>query len=254
VSPVNSIDLSIIIPALDEAQRLPKTLASLVNWLEAQALRWEVIVCDDGSTDGTLEALASIGEIAPGGEVRSIRSAQNRGKGHAVRSGMLAARGAIRVMCDADNSMPASELTHLLLPIRAGTASVAIGSRYLNGGHSQGQPRWRRAWSRACNIVNQALLVPGIADTHCGYKAFTARAAEEIFGRATIDGWAFDLEVLALAPKLGHRVLEVSVEWKDDVRSRVRPWRDLSRTVTEAARIRCNLDRGRYQLGSGDRR
>ena len=251
MSAVKSVDLSIIIPALDEAQRLPKTLASLVKWLEAQPLRWEVIVCDDGSTDGTL---ASIEALAQGREVRSIRWEENRGKGHAVRAGMLAARGAIRIMCDADNSMPASELARLLLPIRSRTASVAIGSRYLNGGHSQGQPRWRRAWSRACNVVNQALLVPGIADTHCGYKAFTARAAEEIFGRATIDGWAFDLEVLALAPKLGHRVVEVSVEWKDDVRSRVRPWRDLSRTVTEAARIRCNLGRGRYHLGSGDQR
>jgi dolichyl-phosphate beta-glucosyltransferase len=252
VSAVKAVDLSIIIPAFDEAQRLPKTLACLIAWLEAQPkpFSWEVLVCDDGSTDGTLSSIATLSRRRA---IRTIRSETNRGKGYAVRAGMLAARGAIRVMCDADNSMPVSELTHLLLPIRTRETSIAIGSRYLNGGHSQGQPRWRRAWSRACNVVNQALLVPGIADTHCGYKAFTARAAEEIFGRATIDGWAFDLEVLALAPKLGHRVLEVSVEWKDDVRSRVRPWRDLRRTVTEAWRIRSNLDCGRYQLPASPR-
>ncbi|MBS2024212.1 MAG: glycosyltransferase [Deltaproteobacteria bacterium] len=231
-----------MIPAFDEAARLPKTLLDLSTFLAGQRRTWEIVVSDDGSTDGTLEAARRLDV-----PLETVRSEQNRGKGHAVRLGMLAARGAIRVMCDADGSMPASELPALLAPLERGAAQVAIGSRYVQGRAAHGQPAWRRAWSRLVHAVIEQTLVSGIADTQCGYKAFTARAAEDIFSRATVDGWAFDLEVLAMAPRLGHRVAEVGVQWRDVGCSRVRALRDLQAVIGEAFAIRNNLALGRYR-------
>jgi glycosyltransferase involved in cell wall biosynthesis len=167
--------------------------------------------------------------------VRVVRAAQNRGKGHAVRAGMLAARGAVRVMCDADASMPASELPRLVDPVMAGEADVVIGSRYLGGGHSEGQSLRRRAWSRLAHRATRS-LVTDVRDLHCGYKAFRADAASDVFGRATLDRWGFDLEVLALAQDRGHRVLEVPIAWQDDGRSRVRA-RDFPQTALEVLRL-----------------
>jgi glycosyltransferase involved in cell wall biosynthesis len=242
---VSPIDLSIVIPALDEAARLPATLADLARFLCSQPLRWELVLSDDGSTDGTAAAVRGLPPDVP---ARVVRSIVNRGKGHAVRAGMLAARGRVRVMCDADGSMPAAELPKLIEPLERGRGEVAIGSRYLDGCGATGQPAWRRAWSRAVNALVCRKLVPGICDTQCGYKAFTDAAARQVFGRAVIDGWAFDLEVLALAQRLGQRVLEVAIDWKDDRRSRVRGLRDLPCVTGDALRIRSNLARGAYRL------
>lgn len=232
----DSLDVSVVIPAFNEAERLPATLGQLVDFLEARRSpwSWEIVVSDDGSTDGTVEACA-------GPRVRVVRSARNRGKGHAVRLGMLAARGGVRVMCDADGSMPASELPHLVEPASRGEADVVIGSRYLGGGRSQGQSRVRRAWSRLAHGATQS-LVPGVFDLHCGYKAFRAAAADDVFARATLDRWGFDLEVLALAQRRGHRILEVPIAWKDDGRSRVRA-RDFPETVLEVVRLWARLHR-----------
>ena len=163
---------------------------------------------------------------------------------------MLAARGAVRVMCDADGSMPATELPKLLAPIHRGEATIAIGSRYVDGAAQHTQPLWRRAWSRLCNKVIRAALVPGVRDTQCGFKAFSAAAAQDLFSRATIDGWAFDLEVLAIAKRTDHVVAEVGVVWQDDARSKVNPLKDLWKVIREAVAIKRNLNRNAYgQLG-----
>lgn len=234
-----AIDLSIVIPAFNEADRLPPTLTRLLAFLGRTPYRWEIVVSDDGSTDATAERCRACALPA---ELRLVRAVQNLGKGHAVRSGMLAARGAIRVMYDADDSMSPAELPKLIEPVARGETHVAIGSRYLDGGHSEGQPLWRRAWSRFANLVMQMALVPGVRDMHCGYKAFSAEAATDVFGRATVNRWGFDLEVLALAKRLGHPVREVSIAWKDAGRSRVR-LRDLPQTLMEVALIRVRLER-----------
>jgi glycosyltransferase involved in cell wall biosynthesis len=240
-------ELSIVIPAFNEASRLPRTIEDLKRLLSTRAMRAELVVSDDGSTDGTEACVRACSQRqAAGLAVTVLRSATNRGKGHAVRLGMLSARGLIRVMCDADGSMPATELPKLIEPVRRGAAQLVIGSRYLDGRRPKGQPSWRHAWSRLGHTVVQRTLVPSIQDTQCGYKAFTAAAARDIFSRATIDGWAFDLEVLALAQRLGHRVLEVSVDWTHDSRSRVRALRDLGRVLNDTLRIRSNLARGVY--------
>ncbi|HVK73470.1 MAG TPA: dolichyl-phosphate beta-glucosyltransferase [Kofleriaceae bacterium] len=239
------LDLSIVIPAYNEEQRITPTLAALDAFLAAHPWSYELVVVDDGSRDGTVALCQRLAaERMP--RLRVIATSPNRGKGHAVRAGMLAARGAVRVMCDADGSMPATELPKLLAPIADGRCAIAIGSRYARGASAHTQPLWRRAWSRLCNRVIQKTLVPGVRDTQCGFKAFTALAAHDLFARATIDGWAFDLEVLALAKRLGHEVAEVGVAWTDDRRSRVNPLKDLWKVVREAVTIKRNLRRGAY--------
>ncbi len=246
LSLVTAVDISIIVPAYNEALRITPTLERLAAFLGAQPTRWEIVVVDDGSSDDTVALCRRLAARLP--NLRVIATSPNRGKGHAVRVGMLDARGEIRVMCDADGSMPASELPRLLAPIARGTCAVAIGSRYAAGAAPVSQPAWRRIWSRLCNRVIQKTLVPGVRDTQCGFKAFTAEAAHDLFARATIDGWAFDLEVLALAKRLGHEVVEVGVEWTDDQRSRVNPLKDLWKVIREAITIKRNLRRGTYGL------
>jgi glycosyltransferase involved in cell wall biosynthesis len=241
------VDLSIVVPAYNEEHRLLPTLERLHRYLASQPLRYEIVVVDDGSRDGTCDLVERTIPSIPG--LRLVRQMPNRGKGAAVRTGMLAARGQIRVMCDADGSMPPEQLPGLLAPIVACKASIAIGSRYAPGAKTDvKQPRYRVLWSRLCNRVIQRSLVPGVKDTQCGFKAFTAEAARELFGVARIDGWAFDLEILALARRRGWAIAEVGVEWTDDRRSRVNPLVDMWKVVREALTIRRNLRRGVYEL------
>jgi glycosyltransferase involved in cell wall biosynthesis len=244
-----TLDLSIIVPAYNEEQRITPTLDSLSAFLATTGARYEIVVVDDGSKDGTVALCRKLAERIEG--LRVIANSPNRGKGHAVRTGMLAALGAVRVMCDADGSMPASELPKLLGPIVSGKADIAIGSRYVEGAAQHSQPLWRRGWSRLCNKVIRAALVPGVRDTQCGFKAFSAAAAEDLFARATINGWAFDLEVLAIAKRSGHEVAEVGVFWQDDARSKVNPLKDLWKVIREAITIKRNLNRNAYGLLAG---
>lgn len=244
VEPPAFADLSIVIPAYNEALRIVPTLESLHRFLATQALRTEILVVDDGSRDDTVAVVEALRDKIPG--LRVVRQVPNRGKGAAVRLGMLTARGQIRVMCDADGSMPAEEMTRLLDEIISHRAEIAIGSRYVGGKTAAKQPLYRRLWSRLCNQVIQRSLVPGISDTQCGFKAFTADAARELFGKSRIDGWAFDLEILALARRRGFAIAEVGVTWVDDGRSRVNPLKDMWKVVSEAWTIRRNLRSGVY--------
>jgi glycosyltransferase involved in cell wall biosynthesis len=239
------VDLSIVVPAYNEEHRILPTLARLHAYLSAQPLRYEIIVVDDGSTDRTIDVVTTASATTP--HLRLIRQAPNRGKGAAVRRGMLGARGQIRVMCDADGSMPPEQLPRLLAPIIACKAEISIGSRYAEGAKTDArQPFYRVLWSRLANRVIQRSLVPGVRDTQCGFKAFTAEAARDLFRYGRIDGWAFDLEILALARRRGYAIAEVGVEWTDDRRSRVNPLKDMWKVVREALLIRKNLRRGVY--------
>ena len=238
-------DLSIVIPAYNEEQRIQPTLEQLHRFLSGQPLSWEIVVVDDGSKDGTVALVERLAAEIP--HLRVIASTPNRGKGAVVRIGMLAAAGRIRIMCDADGSMPADELPKLIDPVLRGEVDVAIGSRYAPGSNvAATQPLYRRLWSRLCNKVVQRALVPGVLDTQCGFKAFDAASAEDLFGRAKIDGWAFDLEILALARRRCYGIAEVAVEWHDDERSKVSPIKDIWKVIREAVLIRRNLRRGVY--------
>jgi glycosyltransferase involved in cell wall biosynthesis len=241
-----TVQLSIVIPAFDEALRIRPTLERLHAHLAARPLSYEILVVDDGSRDETVAVVEAAAATIP--HLRVLRQPRNRGKGAAVRRGMLAARGRVRVMWDADGSMPVEELPRLLAPIAAGRVEIAIGSRYAPGARTAPQPFYRVAWSRLCNQVVQRSLVPRVLDTQCGFKAFTERAARDLFASATIDGWAFDLEILALARRRGLPIEEVGVAWQDDGRSRVSPLRDMVRVVRETLAIRRNFKRGLYDL------
>jgi len=239
------IDISIIVPAYNEEQRLPPTLERLHAFLSTQPMRYEILVVDDGSKDQTCKVVEEHAARIP--HLRLVRQLPNKGKGAAVRLGMLSAKGQIRVMCDADCSMPPEQLPRLLAPIIACEAQIAIGSRYAEGAKTDvKQPFYRVLWSRLANKVIQRSLVPGIRDTQCGFKAFTAETARDLFRRAKIDGWAFDLEILALARRRDYSIAEVGVEWKDDNRSRINPLKDMWKVIKEAIVIRRNLKSGVY--------
>jgi len=147
--------------------------------------------------------------------------------------------------------MSPDQLPRLLAPLIACTAEIAIGSRYAEGARTDvKQPLYRVLWSRLANLAIQRSLVPGVRDTQCGFKAFTAEAARALFELGRIDGWAFDLEILALARRAGYSIAEVGVEWTDDRRSRVNPLKDMWKVVREAMTIRKNLRRGVYRRGT----
>ena len=243
--PARFVDLSIVIPAYNEEHRITPTLERISRYLESQPLRYEILVVDDGSVDNTTQVVSLKMATIP--HLHLVRQMPNRGKGAAVRLGMLTARGQIRVMCDADGSMPPEQLPNLLAPIINCKSEIAIGSRYVEGARTDVyQPFYRRWWSRLANKLIQRSLVPGVEDTQCGFKAFTADAARDLFKRATIDGWAFDLEILAVARREGYGITEVGVEWSDDGRSRVNPLKDMWKVVREAMTIRKNLRNGVY--------
>jgi dolichyl-phosphate beta-glucosyltransferase len=214
------MELSLIIPAFNEAQRIGPTLQRVHQFLAARPASFEIIVVDDGSTDDTVALVTALAGDLPG--LRVLCSPVNRGKGYAVRLGMRATTGRIRLFSDADGSTPIEELDPLLQALAAG-ADIAIGSRYLAASRvTRPQPWFRRVWSRLVNRVVQRVLLPGVADTHCGFKAFTAAAAAHTFAACTVDGWSFDLEVLARARAQGLRIQEVPVHWENDERSKAR--------------------------------
>ena len=210
--------VSVVIPAFNEAVRLPPYLREVVEFLEAQGEPWEVIVVDDGSTDGTAEAVRDVAERHP--SVRLLPLGRNRGKGAAVRAGMLAARGARRLFTDADGATPIAELKRLEAAL--GTGDIAIGSRALSAPAVAVRTRWHRvAAGRVFNWLVARLGLRGIADSQCGFKLFTAAAAEKLFTALETSGFAFDVELLLRAQRAGCRVVEVAVNWADQKGSKV---------------------------------
>ena len=195
----------------------------------------EVILVDDGSTDGTADLAAAAG-------MKVIRR-PHRGKGAAVRAGMLAANGMYRMIADADWSMCPEQALLMLPPVLHGY-DVAIASRELPDSQRSGEPAWRHWIGRTYNQLVQQVVLPGILDTQCGFKVFRAEAARAIFSRTHEDGWAFDVEVLAIAREYGLRVVEVPIDWHHDRNSRVRPLRDAPSMFAALFRIRARLMMG----------
>lgn len=234
--------LSVVIPAYNEAARIRRTLQAVRDYVRGRALACELIVVDDGSEDETTAVVQST-DVEPA-TLTVLRLGRNRGKGAAVREGMLAARGELLLICDADQSVPMGELERLLPWLEQGY-DVVIGSRDQPDSRlDPPQPLVRRAMARAFRAIRRRLLLPGIRDTQCGFKLFRRDVARDVFASACADGWLFDCEVLALAVARGYRVREVGVRWGDVSGSRVKPLREAVRTLRELLRIWRRLGRG----------
>jgi len=241
---VDQPELSLVIPAFDEARRLPGSLRAALTFLEAHGRPFEVIVVDDGSRDDTAGVATEI--LAPlYGRGRLLRLAPNRGKGAAVRAGVLAALGEYVLVSDADLSTPIEELEELERAIEAG-ADVAIGSRALDRRRVLRRQPLAREWSgRLFNLMVRLFVLPGVHDTQCGFKLFRRAVVEQVFARARIDGFGFDVEILAIARHLGYRIEEVPVRWRNDADSRV-SFVQGAAAFFDPLRVRLGLWLGRY--------
>ncbi len=243
------IDLSIVIPAYNESGRLPQSLERIYAWLgahlEASGLGWEVIVVDDGSTDGTLALARQMTERYP--NLRVLANGRNRGKGYSVRHGVLEARGRTVLFTDADLSAPIEEAGKLLATAREGYA-VVVGSRGLDRSLIEvHQSSLRELAGKTFNLIVRLLTGLSIRDTQCGFKLFDREGTRPIFERLKIERFGFDPEVLFLAKKSGLRIAEVGVRWSHDADSRVRLLQDGSRMLRELVRMRWNWFLGRYR-------
>ena len=227
--------LSVIIPAYNESKRLPATLVDIDRILSVRDFTYEIIVVDDGSPDNTTEIAKKMAQQIK--NLKVMRSEDNHGKGGSVKKGMLVAQGEIRLFMDADNSTSLEEFDKMR-PFFSprdggGKYDVVIASRAIKGAQlDPPQPFYKQILGKGSNLIIQATNLPGIWDTQCGFKAFTAEAAERIFTISRITGWGFDIEVLSLARALGYNIKEIPVRWVNDLGSHV-PFSGYLRTFVE---------------------
>jgi dolichyl-phosphate beta-glucosyltransferase len=235
-------DLSIIIPAFNEEARVGPTLMEYAAYCREGGRRVELIVVDDGSLDRTSTVVNTLAAEYP--EIRLIRLAENQGKGHAVRSGVVNAQGRFVLFADADGATVLSEIERLEAALAAG-ADVAIGSRALADARVKVHARlYRRVMGRIFHGIVETLTVPGVKDTQCGFKLFRGPVAHDLFSRMRIRGFSFDVEVLMMAQRRGYRIAEVPVNWTHQPGSKVNLVTDSARMVRDLFVIR-----GRYLSG-----
>jgi dolichyl-phosphate beta-glucosyltransferase len=239
--------LSLLIPAYNEEQRLPTTLAEMRRFAERQPIAIEVIVIDDGSTDQTAEVVRAEMQAWP---ALRLVEAPHRGKGGAVRAGVLAARGAFVALADADLAMPVEQFTRFDARVFA-RSDVAIGSREAPGSRRYQEPAYRHLMGRFFNVLVHLLVLRGIKDTQCGFKVLRRALALELCQAQSIDGWAFDVEWLVIARQRGYRIEEVPIDWYHEARSsQIHPLRDSFNMTRELLKIRRNLRAGRYSAAN----
>jgi len=231
----------VIIPAYNEALRLPAYLADVIAYFDGRDGPYEVLVVDDGSHDDTAARVLEI-QVAHA-SVTLHRLGANHGKGFAVRAGMRAARGELRLMTDADGATPIGEIKRLEAAIQAG-ADVAIGSRALADPSVSRQVRLHRKLSgEVFNFLVRRLGLPEVRDTQCGFKLFRSAAAEALFGELRTEGFGFDVELLLLARRRGYRVTEVAINWADQPGSKVGVLTDGPRMLAQILAARRRLAR-----------
>jgi dolichyl-phosphate beta-glucosyltransferase len=237
-----TVFLSVIIPAHNEENRLPDTLEQVLRFLDVQSFTSEVIVVENGSSDNTLGVAQKFA-----GQHKRVRVLQSeRGKGTAVKHGMLAAQGEYRFMCDADLSMPVEEISKFIPPALE-DIDIAIASREAKGAVRYNEPPYRHLGGRGINFLIQLLILPGLNDTQCGFKCFRADVAEKLFNKQTLTGWSFDIEVLYIARRYGYHTHEIPIHWYHDAETKVRALPDAIRMFQDIFRIHANAWRGFYK-------
>ena len=236
--------LSVVIPAFNEALRVPPTIEKVSDFLRGRMGGFEILLVDDGSTDHTVAFVRRMTYKFPA--VRIIQSPRNMGKGHAVRTGVMEARGELILITDADLSTPIEEIKKLLTAIDGG-ADFAIGSRALERSEIMiRQPWYRETMGRGFNVMVRMLVMDGLHDTQCGFKLMRADAARRVFGLSRIDGFAFDVEALYIAKRLGYKIAEVPVIWLNSPSSRVGLMSGPASMFGELLQIRLNAALKRY--------
>jgi dolichyl-phosphate beta-glucosyltransferase len=235
--------LSIIIPAFNEEKRLLATLGTIVSFAGSQPFGVEVILVDNASTDRTGKIAEDFASRYP--FIRHLYEAR-RGKGAAVRTGMLAGQGDYLLICDADLAVPITEVKEFIPP-RRDNYDIAIGSREIEGAVRYNEPFYRHVMGRVFNLIVRLLVLPGLHDTQCGFKCLRRDVARDLFATNRIDGWSFDVEVLCLAMEKGYRVVEVPVSWYYGESSKINPVRDTLLMLKEVIEIRRNCKGGRFK-------
>jgi glycosyltransferase involved in cell wall biosynthesis len=240
--------LSIIVPAYNEAERIPQTLVDMDKRLSGVDFSYEILVVNDGSTDATGTVVKNMAKMVK--NLKLIDLKDNAGKGGAVRQGMLLATGKIRLFTDADNSTSIDQFENMMPLFKEG-ADIVIGSRTVHGAKlDPPEPWYKQVPGKLGNLVFQVVLgLWGIWDTQCGFKAFTEEAAEQTFNLSVTPGWGFDVEILALAQRMGYNIKEIPVHWVNDTRSHVKASAYL-KVLGETCTIRWRLWRGQYALKS----
>ncbi|HET6204352.1 MAG TPA: dolichyl-phosphate beta-glucosyltransferase [Planctomycetota bacterium] len=237
--------ISVVVPAFNEEAVLAHSLSRLCRFLAERGEPFEVLVVDDGSADRTAAVAEARAREDP--RLRLLRLARNRGKGAAVREGVRAARGDFVFFLDADLSTP-PEAIETFLPALHDGAGVVLGSRRIAGSVlERRQPRAREVLGKGFTWIARALVAPGVRDFTCGFKGFSAAACREIFARQTVDRWAFDAEIVAIARARGIPIREVPVRWTNDPDTKVRLGLDLPRSLLEILRIAARRLLGRYR-------
>ncbi len=232
--------ISVVIAAYNEEKRLPESLRRIGAYLADKKLDHEIIVVDDGSTDGTAVMVETMAARIP--SLRCIRYQCNRGKGRALRTGVLASRGDVVLVSDADLSTPIEELEVLWPIVAAGRCEVAIGSRALALSKIiKKQPWWRRGMGKVFNRAVGLLVMDDFSDTQCGFKLFAGPAARKLFAEARIDRFAYDVEILALAKKNGFRIAEIPIKWVNAPGSKVHPVIDSLQMLKDLVRVRLHV-------------
>lgn len=228
--------LSVVIPAYNEERRLPITLENIVPFLESDGRSFEVILVDDGSSDQTLPIMREWAARHPA--VRVVAQHPNRGKGRALAEGVKASTGVLVLVSDTDFSTPITEMDKLEAVIGAG-ADVAIGSRAKRGAQVElSQPIYRVLMGKTFNLIVQALILPGIWDTQCGFKLFRGDVARDLFARLTTDGFGYDVDILFRARRARKRIAEVPVRWINSPESKVSPIRSSLEMLRDIVRLR----------------
>ncbi len=212
--------LSVIIPAYNEDRRIAATLSDVTQTLSGNDFDYEIIVVDDGSKDGTARVIENLRKEIP--KLSLIDNKENHGKGWVVQQGMRKAVGDIRLFMDADNSTKVGEIFNMLPYFEQGF-DVVVGSRYVAGSRiAVRQPQRRIFLGKLWRLLVHALVPLLVVDSQCGFKAFTSAAAEKIFPKQTVFRWAFDVEILLLAKRAGHKIKEVPITWKNDSESHIK--------------------------------